>query len=357
MAKPLVPAQWRSMPFLQWPTVDQHEWLKALEAGDVFGTAGGGAHWGAVTRRSNQAAYGRWLSFLTFNGSLSCQEVPAERITRERTGAYVEALQARGLAIMSVWSYLSTLRNIAYAFAPEEDWSWLNEIVNRLHRLIIPADLTPLLRPVDELFDASIRLMQMSESMVPHRQFQNHVWYRNGLMLCFLTVTLLRLKNLADLRLGAHLIRQPDGYLVVVPGLEVKNRQPIEIPLPDVLAMHIDRYLKDHRDALLQGKTSDALWITQYGEAMTASGVARQIKKTCKRMVDSPLSCHRVRHSAATTIATVAPEHARIIRPLLAHTTSTTSEKYYNKAKMTDAGRRYTASLEVLRETIALEQD
>ncbi len=53
-----------------------------------------------------------------------------------------------------------------------------------------------------------------------------------------------------------------------------------------------------------------------------------------------------------TTIASASPELTRIIRPLLAHTTNRTAERFYNRARMMDAGRRHAAALSALKKQL-----
>ena len=50
-------------------------------------------------------------------------------------------------------------------------------------------------------------------------------------------------------------------------------------------------------------------------------------------------------------------ELARIIRPLLAHTTNRTGERFYNRARMMDASRRYGAALLGLRRKLQDMED
>jgi hypothetical protein len=73
--------------------------------------------------------------------------------------------------------------------------------------------------------------------------------------------------------------------------------------MPSTLAPYIDRYLDEIRPLLLQGKQSDALWITQYGEPLSYGGVSRRLKKVTHRLFGKALSPHMFRHALATSIA------------------------------------------------------
>ena len=76
-----------------------------------------------------------------------------------------------------------------------------------------------------------------------------------------------------------------------------------------------------------------------------------------RRLFGKAIPPHRFRHSAATSIATASPELARIIRPLLAHTSNHTGEAYYNRARMMEASRRHGDALDALRRRLSSEME
>ncbi len=77
--------------------------------------------------------------------------------------------------------------------------------------------------------------------------------------------------------------------------------------------------------------------------------VSQRIVKVTKRDIRLSISPHLFRHCAATSIAETSPELARIIRPLLAHTRITTSERYYNRASVLQASRRHADAIQNLK--------
>ena len=85
--------------------------------------------------------------------------------------------------------------------------------------------------------------------------------------------------------------------------------------------------------------------------------VGQRIAKLTGRHLGKQVPLQRFRHCAATSIATTSPELARIIRPLLAHTTNRTGEIYYNRARMMDASRRHGATLLGLRRKLQDMED
>ncbi|MHC4984145.1 MAG: tyrosine-type recombinase/integrase [Planctomycetota bacterium] len=274
------------------------------------------------------------------------------RARPDRVAAYVESLDDRVLPL-TVWSYISNLHNIHYRLAPDHDWSWLRDIVNRLHLRVGSRHIAPgRLRPIDELFRAGMAAMDRAEAEGPQPRLRDSIHYRDGLMVALLAGTLLRVKNFAALELCRSLIRQSDGYLLVVPSAEVKNRQEIEQPIIGRLTPYLDRYFAQHHARLLQGGEGKHLWINQYGGVMQPHAIGKTTSKVTGNLVGASISAHLFRHCAATTIAIEDPEHAMIIRAVLAHACIETAERYYNRASIAEAGRRHAATLAVLRESL-----
>ena len=340
-----------------WPAADCLVWDRAVQPGDPFTDAGGGAHWRPATRKSYRSAYGRWLAFLVRRGWLNEQEPPASRIRREWVIAYVEELELR-LKPVSVWSYVSDIHNAVYRMVPDGNWSWLRDIVNRLHSrasfCTVPASE---LVPIDDLYRLGLELMRAAEKATPRRPLQGSVRFRDGLMLAMAAAALVRLGNFAHIRAETSLLRTPVGFALSFPPEAVKNRQPIEGPLPGTLTPFVERYLDHHRPRLLGGSRTDDLWISAEGRTMEPHHVGQRIAKLTSRHLGKQVSLQRFRHCAATTIATASPELARVIRPLLARTTNRTGERFYNRARMMDASRRHAAALLGLRQKLQNMED
>ena len=85
-------------------------------------------------------------------------------------------------------------------------------------------------------------------------------------------------------------------------------------------------------------------------EPSLLSDVSRLEGKTSKELLEMgrlgyPMRMHDFRRSAATTIAELRPDLARIIGHFLGHSRQHTSEVYYNKAQMLVSVRRHTATV------------
>jgi len=357
MAERAIDPSRRPVPFEQWPDGDRALWDRAIRPGDVLDDPGTAAHWTSATRKSYRFAYGRWLAFLERQGWLDNAVRAHERADPEQIAAYMLLLQDQ-VSSITLWSYVSDLHNVLYRLCPNHDWTWLRRIVNRLCQQAVPSRvITPRLRPIGSLYQAGIRLMDQAEKVRPYRPLHDSVHFRDGLMIAFLAATLVRLRNFSGIRIGRHLIRLPEGYLLFIPAEEVKNKLPIETLLPDELTPYIYRYLDHHRPRLLPNRLSDLLWISAEGQVMAAHNVGMRITRVTKRLLGVAISPHLFRHCAATSIATDSPRMARMTRALLVHTSNATGEKHYNRANMLDAGRRHAAVLADLRTSLRSEME
>ena len=125
---------------------------------------------------------------------------------------------------------------------------------------------------------------------------------------------------------------------------------PIETVLPDDLLPWFNQYLEVHRPILLGGKMSDYVWIMHRGRPYSAQHFGERITYVTEKLVGKRVNPHLFRDCAATTIATVDPEHIRMITSLLGHSTPYTAERYYNQARAMEAGRAHQDNLMRLRE-------
>ena len=347
----------QALPFSEWPPGDQSRWTMATRSGGLFDDAGLAAHWRPATSRRYIFAYGRWLRFLALRFPQTLILDAESRISRERVTAYVVLLHDQDLNPTTVWSYLSGLHNVVYSIHPAIDWSWLRKIVNRLHLSVrTRPDLEAQLVPIQDLYEAGLALIEQSESGEPRRPSCISVDYRDGLLLALLATALLRIKNFADIEIGRHLIKTQDNYIMTFPVEEVKNGQFIEFEVHEPLVPILDQYLDHHRPVLLAGQVSNYLWISKEGRRMLDHHVSKRIVKVTKRELGRPISPHLFRHCAATSIAETSPELTRIIRPLLAHTRNTTSERYYNRASVLQASRRHSDAIQTLKAELSAAQ-
>jgi integrase len=286
--------------------------------------------------------------FLAGHGWLDPAADPAERVTRERIGAYVGDLRLR-LASLSVWTQVDKLMAVLVAGRPAGTWGWLRRVVRRLKAQAHPVrPIASRLLPTSEMFATACAAMDAIEADPPReRQFgDTSAHYRDALMVALLAARPLRRRSVALLEVGQHLVATGTGYRLILDELDTKTGAPIAFPLPDALAPYMRRYLDHHRPRMLNGVRTTALWVTRQRTPLAYNSIGKSVKTATRRLFGRELTPHLFRHAAATSTAIAAPKEARLIRALLGHKTLAMADRVYNKASSLDAGRRYHALLE-----------
>ncbi len=151
---------------------------------------------------------------------------------------------------------------------------------------------------------------------------------RDRAMIELMYATGLRVSELVELRAGQVNLRQG---LVRVVGKGGKERL---VPLGEVAADWLERYVRDARPALLKGGPADALFVTQRRAGMTRQMFWLVIKKHA-RVAGIPagrISPHVLRHSFATHLLNHGAD-LRALQMMLGHSSLTTTQIYTLIAK------------------------
>ncbi len=136
----------------------------------------------------------------------------------------------------------------------------------------------------EELFALGLALIEKADSVEGGSPWRRANDYRDGLMIALLAARPLRRDNFTSIEIGRQLLRQASGYLLHFDGIETKNGQPIDAPIPTVLDARIDRYIGHYRPMLERptghwaGKRDltppgNRLWVSSYGTAMSQGAV------------------------------------------------------------------------------------
>jgi len=121
-----------------------------------------------------------------------------------------------------------------------------------------------------------------------------------------------------------------DMGVVRVMGKGSKERL---VPLGEEALDWLQKYLKEMRPALLSGRLSDAMFVTQRGEAMTRQMFWYLIKKHAKQGgIYKPLSPHTLRHAFATHLLNHGAD-LRVVQMLLGHSDISTTQIYTHVAR------------------------
>jgi integrase/recombinase XerD len=150
---------------------------------------------------------------------------------------------------------------------------------------------------------------------------------RDRTMFEVLYATGLRVSELVSLSVAQVSL---DMGVVRVMGKGSKERL---VPLGEEALDWLQRYLKEMRPALLSGRLSDAMFVTQRGEAMTRQMFWYLIKKHAKQGgIHKPLSPHTLRHAFATHLLNHGAD-LRVVQMLLGHSDISTTQIYTHVAR------------------------
>lgn len=150
---------------------------------------------------------------------------------------------------------------------------------------------------------------------------------RDRAMLETLYATGLRVSELVTLPLqGVSL----DMGVVRVLGKGAKERL---VPLGEEAVAWLGSYLSEARGGLLNGRVSDAVFVTQRGESMTRQAFWYLIKRHAARAgVKGTLSPHTLRHAFATHLLNHGAD-LRVVQMLLGHSDISTTQIYTHVAR------------------------
>jgi integrase/recombinase XerD len=165
------------------------------------------------------------------------------------------------------------------------------------------------------------------ESLLAAPDSGTELGLRDCAMLELLYATGLRVSELVGLKLGE--LSLAEG-LVRVMGKGSKERI---VPLGAEARASIERYLARARPALLAGRVSDAVFVTQRGGAMTRQMFWILIKRHASRAgITVPLSPHGLRHAFATHLLNHGAD-LRVVQLLLGHADISTTQIYTHVAR------------------------
>lgn len=336
----------RCMKLANWPAADRAAWEAAVTKGGLLEEGGLAAHWRPATRKSVQDAYGRWLTFLALRGHLEPDATPGARLTPDRLRAYIAELQA-AVAPLTVRNRVRDLAEALRVMAPAVDLSYLRRARGRLKARAQPVrSKRAQLAPSRDLVQLGQKLMERAERGEAARPLWRAALFRDGLMILMLACRPIRRRSFAGLRLGQHLVKRGEVYVLLLEEHETKNHRRFEQPLPAALTPLIERYLEACRPMLLGGSkggernvnregkdTEDHLWISWRGAPLAETGVYAAITSRTRAAFGTAIPPHRFRDSAATSLGETDPELVWLAPALLHHADRRIAEQHYDQAR------------------------
>ncbi len=165
------------------------------------------------------------------------------------------------------------------------------------------------------------------EALLAAPEVESPLGMRDRAMLELLYACGLRVSELVGLPLASLSL---DMGVVKVMGKGAKERL---VPMGEVAAEALRRYLRESRPLLLSGKAVDALFVTERGAAMTRQAFWYLIKRHALRAgIGVALSPHTLRHAFATHLLNHGAD-LRVVQMLLGHSDISTTQIYTHVAR------------------------
>jgi integrase len=176
----------------------------------------------------------------------------------------------------------------------------------------------------------------------------------------------LRIKNLASLQLGVHVLEtRPIGLggnaavvagkgatttrHIVLPAHEVKNTKDLEFTLPNMLCKYLDVYVTRCLPILVRG-SSTYLFPNTSGGSKTPGSLSVQLKTFVKRETGLIFNAHLSRHLAAKLFLERNAGDYATVQMLLGHKDLQTTMRAYVGLEAHDAVKRYDQMMDDLLE-------
>lgn len=336
----------------EWPLSDQQSWAQACRVPDFLDRSRKASGWADVTRGQVVKGYGKWLGFLDMCGWLDAALPPAERVTPHRLEAYVGWMEDKGLASTTIASRATDLREAIRVIAPGADDELLRRMIRRLRACEVPTCNKHMrILPPDQILEAALAYLDGLQSEACDNELIRASWHRNGLALAILACRPIRLKNLTALSLGTNLVWSSGVWQCHFEAADMKERRPFSFALPAILDAHMEIHLAEYRPRLLNGNTSDRLWISIRGTPASAQAHYEGICRLTEKLFGRPINPHLLRDCVASAIATQSPENVLAAARLLNHGSLDTTARHYDQSRMIAATELFHQALSELKQS------
>ena len=332
----------RGLPFRDWSEDDHELWQRLTQSGGPFGVDGALSHLRPASLETLRDAYGFFLGHAARAGVDMQSVCPPERATLDMLRSYHASLH--DLSPRTQFGYFSALKSVLARGYPDRDWEHLKAAgrnlghkAEQLRTFHVPGGVPSTLQLLRLARDVASAHHHCADDRLQAEA------QRDGLMLQLLALHPLRLKNFAQLEIGRSILAQGDRFAIALDGSEMKAHRPISFTLSNELSASVQDYLKNGRSRLPGGedRSSGRLWLRFTYGPWEKAAIGKHISRLTERGLGRRVTPHLFRHAAATTIADTDLGDARSIRPLLGHSSDTTSQRYYIQADQISASKRH----------------
>jgi integrase/recombinase XerD len=162
--------------------------------------------------------------------------------------------------------------------------------------------------------------------------------HRDGLIIALLIACPTRLKYLANLVIGQHLVFDGSAYRLKLSAAETKAGRPYHAAVPPELTPSIDGWLRFHRLQLTAhtrgeaGSVGGHLWLNRSRRPMSSAAIRTRIESRTEQAFGKAIWPNLFRDCAVTGLVDCASEEIGIAPVLLGHADLRTTRKHYLRA-------------------------
>lgn len=271
---------------------------------------------------TNQEYYTKYLDYLQFERKLSKNTILSYQDNLNRFEEFISGRNIKEVKQNDIEAYLKFNNQMA-----EKSRAHYLTVLRNFYQFLIYEDLVNT-NPCE-----TIKMPKITKSL-PHYLTEEEIEkllsfplntpfdYRNKAMLELLYATGIRVSELVNLKLNnIHL----DEDLIRVLGKGSKERLS---PISTICEKYLRIYIEEYRNTLLKNKTSEYVFINNFGNPITRQGFFKNLKQIAKEQgIEKEISPHTLRHSYATHLLSHGAD-LRIIQELLGHSDISTTEIY-----------------------------
>jgi integrase len=351
------PFKFRTLPVDQWPT-DCQQFLERGDRGaNPFASRSSAWHrQSSASRKLRLDDLGIFLDWLIATNRYRADSVVADQVAQHLIEEYYADLEGAGVGFYTKARRLIGLYVCLRTLSPKSDWNWLLKVGKECERIAKatkePPDSLPL---TPDLAGAGIELLRRSAD-VDHSDLERAVLYRDGLLICFLAFVAPRRHALHAMSVSSHLTKQGETWVIEWPPEDIKGRRRgVRRELPHILGATLERYFEVHHRVLMAGAKNLAgakglpVWATVHGSRMSEDQISKRVKQWTEEILGVAVNVHAFRHSGATTLAVLHPEHIALATSWLGHASPDTAASFYILAESVDASTRFTTAIDALR--------
>jgi integrase len=246
---------------------------------------------------------------------------------------------------MSQLTFVGSVLRLVIKADPERDWSAHCRFRAALKRTAGSGDQSRKQGRIlssTVLFDQAVSHATLDADAAT-TQLQSLKRRRDGAMVAMLSLLPMRRRAMVHLELGSSVIVRDSDIVISLPDSLTKNGIPWSCMVPEPLLPLLRHYVDEVRPWFLhRGRAQhDILWVGDNGAPFAENYFGMKVSNATEALTGVRISLHLFRDAAATTLARISPDAARLIRPVLAHTSGGTAERHYIHASSIEAGRNY----------------